>query len=444
MITYATIGDNTPPNLDPSAAQGGSEARRSPSASIERAASDVADSALREQNVSQSNPASGFFTKLFTRLKFLGNAQASGSAAPGSYDSQRNGPVEPTGIARVWNAVCNFFSRASRNDEDSASSEEHSRANGASDPKTGYSAERDARNNDVAQFNAAIEAVRKHIKDGLPDEEFNLEEVLAQVPEIHKAVAKQECEKFIGEAVALLKGSSPTEKVNELQEIANGLRECKKPYVSEVKDLTSYVSKKIGDMATFEVSSFSKKILTPITRKFNGSGIVYALFQGGTFKWFAELAAKDVKENKLSKWLNKRIHDGSVHVGFRAVATVAALVLGIATPIVSTVVRAATLVAGFVLQILPTLVILGGIGAGLYFGGSALLAAAGVSTLITSIALIVVTGVLIRNQFELRSIKAKLDQAQISPEQVRNLSESLTYAENAMRPDGDGVDAGGG
>ena len=67
--TYAAIGNNTPPNLDPSlgAAQGGDAAEHSPSVIIERATSNVATDALSHLDASRQNPASGSGSSSSTR-----------------------------------------------------------------------------------------------------------------------------------------------------------------------------------------------------------------------------------------------------------------------------------------------------------------------------------------------------------------------------------------
>jgi hypothetical protein len=367
----------------------------------------VATEVLESGSNSQPNPEPGFLTKLYTRLRSLGNAQASGSAVSEDNVSDENGTAEPTRIARVCDAARNFLSRArvrgdvsagsdaSAGSVASAGSEEESQVDvasgqAASNSKPSYFAERNAKNSDVAKFNDAIEKVRKFIKDGLKGEDFDLGQVLGQVPEIYIPEARKACAEAIHKATAVLSEELPEhEQTEKLKEIANELAEHKKQDVSVVNDLLSGLAKGIGNIASWQMSKFFKKHITLVQ---GSSSYLNPLLgtKGATYQFFAKYATIEYSNNRLSNWLNKQIHDGSKLGSTKFVCTLAASAVAIISNLASLAIRGSILTFGFLAQtlgaVILTGIVLGGIGAGLYFGGHALAYVIGTGLAATAIA----------------------------------------------------------
>jgi preprotein translocase subunit Sss1 len=431
----------------------------------EASISEAATSALGEGNTSRSNPAPNLLTRAVTYLKSIISRQPANSddsscevSSSVGGSSESDNLVEPSRRAKIWKTVCNFFSRAPRNDASAGSDEEPpvSRASGeaASNPKSGYLAERKARNDDVASFNAAIETVRKYIKDGVKNENIDLETVLRQVPDIYREEARKACRESIEKAAA------HPEDLSQLKQIANVLRECKKQDVSESADFLSGLAKGIGNFATWEVNKFFKKRFRVIE---GSSGYLnpFLWTKGATYQFFAKYATKEYTKNRFSDWLNGKIHDGSKLGITKSLCTIAAGIVGVTTFVASSIIRALALGFGLFFQtfgaVILTGIVLGGIGAGLYFGGHALAGVIGVGLAATAIAFAIFAvgsvGYAIytnirfnRLQKTLTEIQSQLatlqgagrarDPSQLSPEQSELLNPALLEANAELRRDG--------
>lgn len=322
------------------------------------------------------------------------SSNASGENAGAS--GENTGPSEPSIFRAMFDKTCsavkNFFSSSSRcetaDTEHSSSNRRSSAEGGESGPKSSVASSdhRKKRNKEIEDYNDALEAAIKDIKDQTKELPENADQYLDGVSIIDHEEARREIDRALQAARAVRnKGLIDTHQlINELDNVGNSLKTRKKPtdgwFSNKVFDFT----KMVGDAASCDVQGFFTRQYKKIDNHFQLND---SWDRAGTFKKIAKFALYDFPGSQQLKKLNAFIHDTSNSSILRGGAAIIAAIAALAIPVISFAARTVVLALAITCQVLvyrkiiPTLAVLGGTIAALVFGGKAAVFAGTIATI---------------------------------------------------------------